>query len=190
MSHEALIAALNAEGEQKAEAIRRKAEQTAATIETETSERLAALEHEQQRLRDSEEKRIAAEIIAAANREARGIRAASRRRLAERLEGLAKKSLSNLRQQNYQAAFARLALEVAAENWREIRVHTQDEKLVRTFFPGTPLVFDESIIGGFELVSEDGGLHIDNTLAKRLERYWPQLLPVIVKQVESEVQKP
>jgi V/A-type H+-transporting ATPase subunit E len=189
MSHEALIAALHAEGEGKAEAIRLKAEQAAATIEAEAKERLAALEQEQQRLLSSEEKRLAADIIAAANREARGIRAACRRRLAERLEGLAKKCLFNLRQMDYQTAFSRLVGEIPAENWHEIKVHPQDEKLARTFFPDTPIVFDETITGGFELLSEDGGLHIDNTLSKRLERNWPLLLPGIIKQVEKEARK-
>lgn len=186
MSHQDLIAALQTQGEAKTAEMRLQAEEEAATLAADAKEQLDALEEEENRGRLAERDRLAAAIAAQAKLEARRLLAAARCRLAERLAALAKSCLSNLRDQEYEVIFARLAGEILPETWRQVRVSPADTALARKYFPNTPVVEDEAIIGGFELISDDGLLRIANTLGKRMERSWPALLPKIVGQVERE----
>lgn len=186
MGHEDLIAALRAQGAEKASEMQRQAEEEEARIAAEGTEQLNSLEKEENLLRKTEEEHLRETTIAQARVTSRRLLAASRCRLAERLPTLARDCLFGLRNQDYETTFALLVKEIPDENWRQVRVNPADTGLARKFFPTAPVVEDAKIIGGFELLSADGLLRITNTLEKRLERSWPALLPGIIAQLEKE----
>jgi V/A-type H+-transporting ATPase subunit E len=186
MGHEDLIAALRAQGADKAAEMRREAEEEAARLADEAKALLDSLDDVDQKLLRAEKKRLADAIIAEAEVAARRLLAASRSQLADRLSALAKNCLLSLRDRQYEIIFSRLAEETPSENWSQVKVNPEDAALAGKYFPTTPVLEDNKIIGGFELVSEDRQLSITNTLEKRLERCWPVLLPKMVGQLEQE----
>lgn len=186
MSHQDLIAALHAQGTEKADQMRRQAEEEEARLAVEAKERLDTLEEEEKLAKLAEEERLRAATVVRTRLEARRLLAAARCHLAERLTALAQDCLSTLRDRQYETTFARLIDEIPSENWSQVRLHPDDAALARKFLPTTPMVEDETIVGGFELTSADGLLRIANTLNKRLEKIWPSLLPKIVEQAEKQ----
>lgn len=186
MGHQDLIAVLRAQGTEKTAEMRRQADEAAARIIAEGRARIETLEKEKTLARQTEEQRLKDAITSQAKIAARRLLAASRSRLAERLSLLARDCLSSLRNENYETTFARLAEEPPRENWQSIRVNPADAGLAGKYFPTAPVVEDEAVVGGFELISEDSLLQLNNTLRKRLERSWASILPTIVAQLEKE----
>lgn len=186
MGHEDLITALRAQGADKAAEMRREAEEKAAELAAVTKALLDSLEVEDQKVLQAEKKRLADAIIAEAEVTARRLLAASRSQLADRLSTLARNCLLSLRDRQYEIIFSRLAEEIPSGNWSRVKVNPADAALAGKYFPTTPMLEDDEIIGGFELISEDRQLSVTNTLEKRLERCWPVLLPAMVGQLEKE----
>jgi vacuolar-type H+-ATPase subunit E/Vma4 len=114
--------------------------------------------------------------IAAAEREARDIRMTAATALAERLHRLALAELPNLRAQNPERLFVALAEELPALTWQKVRVNPADERLAELRFPQAQVECDAQISGGMEMEAEGGSIHVNNTLAARLETMWPDLL--------------
>jgi V/A-type H+-transporting ATPase subunit E len=181
-----LQAALRREGERKAAAIRQVAETEAARLQEEYAARYALLEEE---CRQKQEKAIAAEesgILAEAERAARRVRLAAAENLAERLHALARRLLPRLRTGDYPVIFARLAGELPAAEWETLRVNPADANLAGALFPGAQIETDAAICGGLEALAAGGRVQVVNTLEKRLERRWPELLPVLLREIDSD----
>jgi V/A-type H+/Na+-transporting ATPase subunit E len=182
---EELLAALRNEGEKKAGVLREEAESAAARLRGEAVERLALLRENCARERAAA---TAAEQRAAgseAARAARGIRLEGAQKMAQRLQTLARALLPRLRDAQYPELFARLAGELPPREWVTLRVNPADLDRARVLFPGAQLVPDGTISGGLEACARGGELVVVNTLEKRLERGWPELLPVLFKEVEN-----
>jgi len=181
---EELLAALRHEGEKKAKAIREEAEAAAAELKGEAAARLALL-----REKHAQEQALAVEaaqraVLAEAERAARRIRLAGVERLAGRLFELTLGLLPGLNRE-YPELFALLAGELPPREWETLRVNPADLERAGALFPGARIEPDPAISGGLDAGAPGGELQVVNTLEKRLERGWPELLPLLLKEVEN-----
>jgi V/A-type H+-transporting ATPase subunit E len=182
---EELLAALRSEGERRAASIRDEAEAAAARLKGEAAASLAALSErygrEQARTVEAEE----GAILAEAERAARRARLEGAQRVAGRLFQLALGLLPSLRSGENRALLARLAGELPPFEWETVRVNPADLEQAAALFAGARIVPDPGISGGLETVAQQGRTRVVNTLEKRLERGWPELLPLLLKEVEN-----
>ena len=179
-----LLAALRSEGERETALIREQAEAEAARLRAEAEAGLCRLREESRQEQASAGAAAGAAILAQAEREARLLRLAAQERLAERLHGLARRLTCRLRDDDYPAVFARLAAELPPVAWEEVRVNPADAELTRPFFPGAQVVADNGICGGLAARAAGGRIEVVNTLETRLERGWPELLPLLLREFE------
>jgi len=182
---EELLAALRSEGERKAGVIRLEAGAEAARLKDEAAARLARLKEE---LQQEQARVMAAEesaILAEAERTVRRARLAEAEKLAERLYALALRLLRRLRESDYPKTFSRLAAELPPTEWETIRVNPADAEIAGYLFPKARIVPDTAICGGMEALAAGGRIQVINTLEKRLERGWPELLPVLLEEIEN-----
>ena len=186
MGYQELIAALHQDGEAQVETIRRENDAAAEQIRAETSARL-------QQLRSDSDRKLAAAIatetkgrLAAAAQRVRMIRLAAERELAQRLFALAQRSLKLVAAQDGESLFVSLAAELPPGGWEEIKVNPLAVEVARRLFPEAEILTDASISGGLEVSRGGGTLRIVNTLEKRLERGWPEILPLLLQEVCQE----
>jgi len=106
--------------------------------------------------------------------------------LADRLFSLASNQLPWLREHSGKGLFSTLAAELPSVRWSVVRIHKDDIDLARAAFPEAQVEGDSGITGGLIAQSEDGSMQVINTLEKRLERAWPQLLPELFRLVRKE----
>ncbi len=183
MGSQELIEALRLEGEEKAGAIRREAEAEAERIRDRAEDRRARLREEYAKRQVAAAAGIYRDILAEAENKGRLIRLAAESTLAERLYGLARHSLGVLGGDDHEALFAALAEELPRGTWERVRVNPADEEVAGRLFPAAETVTDSAITGGMEVMGEGMRLHVINTLEKRLERGWPEILPALFKEV-------
>ncbi len=176
-----LIESLRAAGNGKIRALRAEAEQEVERIRSEAEGRIAALRSAHAHERSVTANEHAGRILADANAEARTLRLGTERALAERLHALARKALPALRNEGYAGVFAAFAQELPAFAWKTIRVNAVDLDLARKHFPGAEIIADPAISGGFIAVSAGGEVQIVNTLERRLDSLWEEMLPDIMR---------
>lgn len=185
MGYEKLIEALRQEGAEKIAAIRREAEEQGEVVKREAAEKTAALGEEFARRQEEECAAIRREVLAEAVRETRQERLAAEHALAVRLLELARQALPDLRNQHPEL-FSGLAGELPPAEWEKVKVNLADEEAARRLFPDARVEPDEAVAGGVEAVAAGGKLRVANTLEKRLERGWPELLPRILADIRKE----
>lgn len=183
MSHELLIEDLRQKAEEKTRAIWQEAE---TKVEKFRAEILRSLE--QKKSQYDREQNLACEVLSKslltdAENKARKICTEAERVLADRLYALARELLKQLRGQGYEELFAALIEELPPHQWEDVRVNPADVSLAKRFFPQLQIVAEEDIIGGFEVIGDQGGVHIVNTLEKRLERAWPTIVPKLYLEI-------
>lgn len=180
MGQRELIDALRREGEERCAAILGESGAESARMRAEAAAGLELLRsrHERQRERLCADRRR--EILAAATREAQLIRLRAGHTLAGRLRERARICLACLRTEGYERLFAGLKGELDQEEWAEVRVNPSDRELAARHFPQAAIALDPAIVGGFEAVTHGGLLTVVNTLERRLDRAWPDMLPDIV----------
>ena len=126
-------------------------------------------------------------ILAEAERQAALIKLEAEQALAGRLYTLAHGTLARLRDDHYAELFAALVAELLPCRWETVRVNPADSELAQASFPGAAIETDDGITGGMEVSAEGGRVRVDNTLDKRLERAWPELLPRLLNAVPEKV---
>lgn len=187
MGYRELMEALSLEGEERIAALRREGEAEEERLRGEAAERLRLRGEEYARRTRGACAEASREILAAAEREGALLRLAAEAALAERLLAVARGSLTLLGEGESRELFGFLARELPPVPWERVRVNPADEEEARRLFPGVEVVVDPSLAGGLETVGAGGGLRVDNTLEKRLERGWPELLPRLAADVRREV---
>jgi V/A-type H+-transporting ATPase subunit E len=184
VGYEDLLAALRREGENKSGLIRQEAEAEAARLREEAAAGRVRL---REGFEQEQARAIAAEcgaILAEAERTARRIRLAEAGKRAERLYRLALGLLPHLRERDYPGMFSRLAAELPPAAWETVRVNPADGELAGYLFPTALIEPDPAISGGMEALAGGGRIRVVNTLEKRLERGWPELLPDLLGEAE------
>lgn len=188
MGHRELIEALRREGEEKAGVIRREAELRAERIRSEASARLASQREVYAKRQASAVAEETRTTLAEAVRKAQLVRLASEGALAERFYGVARRALGHLREEGGEELFALLAAELPPVTWERVKVNPLDAGAAGRLFPAAEIVTDDAVTGGMEVTGEEGRLCVINTLEKRLERGWPEVLPDLVRDACREVQ--
>jgi vacuolar-type H+-ATPase subunit E/Vma4 len=187
MSHEALIAALREKGKKKAGELWHEAEGEAERARAEALETFEKLRAQKAHEASLANRLLVDNIIREAEGESRRRLAAAKGRLAQRLYAVAMQILPRFREQDYSDTFSAIAAELPEGPWEEVRVNPQDSLLARKIFPAAQVVPDPSIAGGMDAVRGNSGFRVINTLGKRLERAWADILPECFKTIESEV---
>lgn len=181
-----LIDSLRSMTGEKIRAIQRESEQEADTIRAETAAALAQLRTEAGEKHSAAATQKIAQAVAEAGVRARAQRLAAEHELAQKLFLLGVSSLQRLRTMEYAATFARMAHELPELAWKIVRVNSGDGDLARTHFPEAKIIFDDDIAGGMDVMIEGERIRVINTLNKRLERAWQDLLPDLMADVRKE----
>jgi len=91
-----------------------------------------------------------------------------------------------LRKAGAEAGFAALAAELPASEWRRLRVNPADESAARRLFPMAEVEGEPTIAGGLRAEADGGRIAVDNSLEARLETAWPDLLPGLIRSIDTE----
>jgi vacuolar-type H+-ATPase subunit E/Vma4 len=125
-------------------------------------------------------------VAAATARESRRCRLLAQVALAGRLRTLATQLLTELgeaaREKLWQGAVAALP----RAEWQALTVHPADESRARRDFAEATVQVDPRLLGGVVAATADGRIVIDNSLAGRLDRGWPELLAELHDVLEGE----
>lgn len=183
MTHPELVDALRRAAKEKAASIREAARADVERHRSQVAEEAAALRARAAEDSATEARDLMRDAKAEAAAEAQGIVLAARSALAGRLYRLARGLLPRYRDDDYAAMFDALAREVPRRAWPRVKVDPSDRELAARRFPDAELVTDEAIVAGLVVEEGDGRVRVDNTLEKRLERAWPQILPGIVNEI-------
>ena len=186
MSYRELIDALRAEGEDAVRKIRQQAEAEAEGIRAETAGKTEATRLEQERGWHAVISDKVDSVLAEATRKARAVKLHAEARLTDRLYDVARSSLPLLRGRGYEEVFAALVRELPPRRWQVVRVNPADIGTARTYFPDSEIIPDAVITGGLEVMDQNGEIRVTNTLEKRCERAWQEILPELLKAAEKE----
>lgn len=187
MGCEELVGSLRKAGEKQVRLLWEAAEREADAVRAGVRLRVEQMRAQSAALRSVN---AAAEVnaaVAEARKRARSQRLLAEIALSDRLFSIAARSLKRLRDEGYPNAFEKLARELPSLEWRTVRVNPADTGLARRYFPDAEPVPDESITGGLDAATEDGTVRVINTFEKRLQRAWPEMLPVLMKDIYREV---
>jgi V/A-type H+-transporting ATPase subunit E len=187
MSQEELIASLLREAEEKISGIRDSSRVEIDGIRAETSQRLDKLRDEYRRRATVSSATNERAILFETERKAAFLRLSAENALAERLRALALSNLQRLREGRYSAVFSALVKELPEREWEEVRVNSRDVQLAVEHFPEAEIVSDDSISGGLEVIAGAGVIRVINTFEKRLERGFDDLLPIMMRDIYSEI---
>ncbi len=189
MTREALISDIRKKGEVQIESVWRHTRKDSADLRAAVAREIN--EHDRRTARESSAfSRAALEAATArAEVEVRSIRTTAQVSLADRLYVLAGQMLPKFRNSGYAGLFAALVDELPTLEWRRVTVNPEDRALAQTHFPGAQIVCDEQIVGGLTVAVEGGRIRIDNTLERRLQRAWldmlPELMPYILEEIDG-----
>lgn len=109
--------------------------------------------------------------------------------LLERLQRLAMRLLPQLGAGERPRVWQALAGELPPGDWQRVQVHPDDLPLARTTFPAAEIAGAPELGGGLVVATADGRLAVDNSLAGRLERRWPELQIPLMAAIQEEVTK-
>lgn len=177
--------ALRREGEERCAAIRLEAEAGELRLRASVAADTDGLQTEHARRRDSLCAGRRHDILMAAQREAGLVRLRTEDRLAKRLHERARASIGKLREERYESFFRELAAESMGIAWSEVRVNPADAELAARHFHPAVIATDPAITGGFEAATPGGEITWINTLERRLDRAWPDLLPRMVAELRG-----
>ncbi len=187
MGYRELIEALHREAEERIGQFRREAAAEASRAREEAAAGLERMRQEISGRQAAAVREATRDILAGAERRARHMRLADLRDLSDRLLRLAVSLIAGLRETGYEELFSALVRELPAHRWETIKVNPGDVEIARRHFPVAKIVAEPGICGGMEVYGEAGRICIVNTLEKRLERGWAELLPDLVAAVYREI---
>ncbi len=187
MSSRELIESLRRSGDEKIRLLRQEAEQEAGALRAAASEKIGELRKQYADKLSAAAGEETIRALAEAGNKARMLRLAAEKMLSDRLLSASRASLQQLRDAAYPALFEKMVLELPSLAWNLVRVNPADVNLARKYFPEAEIVPVEAISGGVDVTVRDGTIRVVNTLEKRLERAWNELLPPMVKDAYREV---
>ena len=116
-----------------------------------------------------------------------GIKLSTGKALSERLFSLALSCLGELRGEGRKKAFMSLYKELPDVKWEHVEVHPGDMEYASEVFPEASIKPGDNISGGMRVMNGNGKICITNTLEKRLERSWEDMLPLLTRDVFKEI---
>lgn len=124
-------------------------------------------------------------LVSKAAREAELIRLRTEHALSQRLYERARICLRDACKNGGERLFRALAAELPGVPWRSVCCSPADAAAASATFPGAAIIADAEISGGCRGASADGTLTVDNSMEKRLERAWPDLLPQLLAELRG-----
>lgn len=178
-------------------ALRREADarirQLWAEAEDEVAARRLALaaELDRQRRLAGEEARQAALAVtrsaqAASRLALRRCRLQAKAALAERLQRLAGQLLAEIADAERERLWRGCIAELPPAPWQALRVAPADLERARRDFPQAEVLTDPHLLGGMVAATDAERIVVDNSLAGRLARGWPELLPELIAMLARE----
>lgn len=107
--------------------------------------------------------------------------------LLERLYRLAVQQLGTFGAMERRRLWPVLAGELPPGEWRRVRVHPEDVAPARQRFPAAEVDGVAELGGGLVVATADGRITVDNSLAGRLSRCWPELQALLLAAIHKEV---
>lgn len=187
MGLDQLISSLKKTEQEQVAELRRQTATEAEAIRQETAETIRQLAEEYDRQLLEAKRQERETILAESVRRARFCLLQAERILTKALHDEAGLQLSFLRNERYRDVFISLAAEVPPHAWDTVTVNSRDISLARVSFQNVRVQTDASITGGFVVETERGKVAVDNTFEKRLEKSWPGLLPLIMKDIVEKL---
>jgi V/A-type H+-transporting ATPase subunit E len=189
MSGRALVESLRRAADEKVRVLWEEAEAEKSRLRSAFEERIRRMRADNSLVLAARAEDLLSEALSEAKRRERLLRFTAEKALSDRLYSLASSALKGLRDDQYTSLFEKLALELPPLDWRTVRVNPADVGLAKKRFPGAEIMPDERVAGGMDVAAESGAIRAINTLGKRLERSWPEMLPVLIKDVYQEVSR-
>lgn len=155
-------------------------------LRSEQQAQLLREEHTASAERESQILKLRASREAEAERQALRCRVQAEVALAARLLQLAQSQLDTLAVRGGEQLFEALAAEIPAHQWQKILVNHRDRQLAAELFPQAEIEVSEEIIGGLVVWNELNRIQIENTLGKRLQHLWPELLPELMGELRKK----
>lgn len=183
MGIEELAAALRRKGEESCAAIREVAETEMAQLRSGWAEELAAMVEESAAKSARECHGVRERDTAMTRQQVQRLVLEAEAVMAMRLRTLAERLLTRLRGDRYEELFTAMAAALPAADWVAVRVNPADRELAQRLFPGKEIVVEPGITGGLEVATAHGTMTVCDTLDKRLERQWQDLLPKLMGRV-------
>ena len=187
MNCEELIESLWQEAEKKISAIIRETDEEEARVTKEALLRINRLREDSQLHCSSARRKQTEATLSEAEKKARLINIAEDLMLSGRLYRISRASLRMLRNSDYQGSFRLMLEELPPLDWKTVRVNPEDAGLAQEHFPEAGIIIDDNISGGMDVMTDDGKIRVINTLEKRLERAWGDILPHIMKEFYGTV---
>jgi len=182
-----LKTALRQDGEARAREFWQQAE---AAVEKRRKEISAELEHLRAatgRSLQAEETRLRKNLLLGARARATGYRLHAEAAMELRLLEMAGRVLGEMVGTSRHEIWQALCRELPKYPWTNLTVHPKDLDFARQAFPAAAIECDEAIVGGLAAADAKGSIRIDNSLACRLTRAWPDLLPSLMKALREQV---
>lgn len=183
MTYDKLIESLCKDCEEKIRLIREETDSEIEKLRTEAVDKIKCMTEECKRAQSLSIKERTDAIISDAEKTANAIMVASENSLSERLYSMAMNCLSFLRNEEYNIIFKKLIDELPKLQWQQIEVNPKDVEIVKRYFPEANVNASSAITGGIDVRADNGRVRIINTLEKRLERGWADILPEMLKDV-------
>lgn len=105
---------------------------------------------------------------------------------SDRLLGRSEALLADLAVRGGAALFTALCAELPDRCWQTVICAPGDLPFARDRFPDAEIIPDPSVGGGVIVSTEQGRIHVDNSLAGRLRRSWSDLFPLVLDLVNSQ----
>jgi len=185
MAQHELEAALQAEGEVEARQIWQRAEAEAAELRAETAQTLDLQRQAAANRRQVESAARHEALLSEARKRAQNCRLTAEDQMARRLKTLAETLLEDFALRGGAQLFQTLAEEIPDCHWQQIKVNPRDISAAEISFPTAEILADHGTSGGLEVQSADDRIRIINSLEKRLEHLWPELLPELFKEIRA-----
>jgi len=187
MGERELQAALQEEAEGQVRQAWTAAEQAVAARRGEVAARLEQLRELAARRQGAAVARLRDDLLHRARQEARQVRLLAEVELAERMLRLAGALLPELAERGGDRLWQALYAELPPLAWARASVHPADATRAAATLPQAEVATAVALGGGLVVDSADGLIRIDNSLACRLARSWPDLLPQLLAALYLDV---
>ena len=188
MGESELKIALQREGEEQVRAFWQAAEKKVAKRRQELKEEQEQLRLEAERQLQAEVSRRRNSLLAESRKQVMASRLHAEALLDERLQGLASQLLTELVEKNHEVLWQALCAELPPAEWGKITVSQASQGLAARDFPTAEIELDDAIAGGL-IATSSSGVTVDNSLACRLRRAWPDLLPQLMSELRRLVDR-
>ena len=187
MGHDELVRSLRMEADEQARTIWDEAEKLAGEAREESRLETSRINEEFKKKFADKVKAQEEVVLEDARNMAMEIKLLAGKELSERLFSLALSCLWGLNADGRKETFLTLYKELPAVQWEHVEVNSGDLEYASEVFQGASIKPDDNISGGMRVMNRDKKICITNTLEKRLEGSWEDMLPLLIADVRTKM---